>query len=84
MASLPKIEFHDQGFRELLTGPEIKRDLKRRADAIALAAGPGDWNVSEWTGPKRANVSIGANDWLARRNQARNGALIHAIDAGRI
>lgn len=67
---------------KLLRSPEVQRELKRRADNIARAAGPG-FRSDVGQGYDRARASVWAFTGAARKAEAENRALTRAIDAGR-
>jgi len=77
-----RIELNRDGVRQLLQSPEVLGDLKRRAQRIAVVAGPG-FEVRAGNGPNRARASVGTTDHASRRAEAENRALTRAIDAGR-
>ncbi len=77
-----RIELNKKAVREILRSPEVQADLKRRADAIAAAAGPGhETDLS--VGRNRARASVVTATHEARRAEAVDRALTRAIDAGR-
>lgn len=85
------------GYRALLNSAEVQDDIQRRAEAIALYADSQlsrDWDgppredhfeVIEYTGKKFGAKGrlIATNTKHARRSQAKNNTLLHAVDAGR-
>lgn len=77
-----RIELNRQAVRDLLRSPEVAADLKRRADAIAKAAGEGMESDIE-IGPNRARASVRTATFEAVRAEARKRALTRALDAGR-
>jgi DUF1365 family protein len=82
MASKPRVELNKAGVKALLRSPEMQRDLRRRAEAIASAAGPGHEVDVEVTGTRtRATVVTATHE--ARRGEAVDRSLTRAIDAGR-
>lgn len=82
MASRVRIVLNRRGVRELLRSPEVLADLKRRAEAIAAAAGDG-MEPSAMVGKNRARASVITATHNARRAEAVTRALTRAIDAGR-
>lgn len=77
-----RVEMNSKGVGQLLKSDEVRRDLERRAAAIAQAAGPGhilDTNM----GPNRVEVEVVTRTFEARANEARNRSLSRAIGAGR-
>lgn len=77
-----RIVMNHAGVRELLRSAEVQADLKRRAEAIAAAAGPG-MEVRTSVGPNRARAVVITGDGDAIRAEATDKALTRAIDAGR-
>ena len=68
--------------RAINRSPGVEAELKRRADRIAAAAGPG-MIASSRIGPKRARASVVTVTNQARAAEARTRALTRALDAGR-
>lgn len=86
MAAKVRIELDSAGIRDLLTGAEVAADMKRRADAIADAAGPGfeaSEFVGKYGGSPRAIAKVKAVTIEAKRAEATDKSLTRAIDAGR-
>lgn len=77
-----RFELDKQGVSALLRSPGVKRDLQRRADRIALAAGAGVRGYV-WEGFDRSRAQVGTVTADADWRQARYGTLTRAIDAGR-
>ena len=67
---------------KILNSVAVQIDLKRRADRIAAAAGPGMVS-SVQPGKNRARASVITGNRKARENEAINRALTRALDAGR-
>lgn len=67
---------------DLLSEPKLVDDLRRRAERIATAAGPGH-EIREDPTPTRTGVDVFTATPEAAARQARNGSLTRAIDAGR-
>ena len=78
-----RIVLNSRGVRQLLRSPEVLADLKRRADQIALAAGPG-MEASAMVGQNRARASVVTATHSARRAEATGRALTRSLDAGRV
>lgn len=70
------------GVRALLRSPEVLADLKRRAEAIAAAAGDG-MEVSAELGTNRARATVMTVTDDAKLAEATTRALSSALDAGR-
>lgn len=77
-----KIKLTRNGPRELRRLPAVEADLRRRAERIAAAAGPG-MEVSSDRGVNRARASVVTATFAAMRREATSRALSRAIDAGR-
>lgn len=67
---------------KMLRSPEVQRELARRADAIAKAAGPG-MRANVYQGQDRARARVWTGTVEARKAEAEDRALTRAIDAGR-
>lgn len=76
------IKFRGDVIAELLKSVPVQQDLRRRADRIAAAAGPG-MEASVQVGRNRARGSVITVTQKAREAEARNRALTRALDAGR-
>ena len=81
--SLESLQIDDAAAISLLQSPEVRADLLRRANAIARAAGEGEFDVTESMTPTRARVSVGTADHKARLGEAEKRSLTSALDAGR-
>ena len=77
-----RIVLNRRGVRELLRSPEVLRDMRRRAEAIAQRAGDG-MEASAMVGAGRARASVITATARAREAEATNRALTRALDAGR-
>lgn len=66
----------------LLKDPRVLRELRRRAQRIADAAGAG-FAVRESAPRRRARVAVVATTMQAKRGEAKDGRLSRAIGAGR-
>lgn len=85
MATRVRIEMNSAGFRQILTGPEVSSDLRRRGEAIAAAAGEGH-TVEVFTGGYgggRAIAIIATDTFEAMLAEATTRSLSTALDAGR-
>ncbi len=78
----PRVELNRQGVRDLLRSPEVEADLRRRAEAIARAAGPG-FVADADTSATRARAWVWPDTREAREAESERAALTSAIDAGR-
>lgn len=83
MASNVRIKRNDDGFRAILNSPEVVAELRRRAEAIAAAAGDGmEVLIAEGSGD-RPVAFVRAETFGAMRAEATDRALTRALDAGR-
>jgi hypothetical protein len=76
------IRVNRQAIAALLKSPEVRRELRRRAERIAAAAGDG-FEVRESEPRSRARVAVVAVTNHAKRGEAKDGRLSRAIGAGR-
>lgn len=77
-----RIVVNRKGIRELLRSTEVQRDLQRRAESIAAAAGPGHAVETE-VGPNRARAAVVTDSIDAMVAEATSRNLTRALDAGR-
>lgn len=77
-----RVEMNEAGIGEMLRSPGVLADLRRRADRIAAAGGPG-MEASSMVGHTRARASVITATPDARRAEATRRALTAAVDAGR-
>lgn len=77
-----RIVLNRSGVRKLLRSDEVRRDLERRAERIAAAAGPGFEADSE-IGRNRARAEVRADTLEAKIVEARHRRLTRSMDAGR-
>jgi len=77
-----RIVLNRKGIGELLKSAEVEADLKRRADAVANAAGEGMEATSE-VGSRRARASVRTATREAAMAEAEDRDLTRAIDAAR-
>jgi len=79
-----EVELDHRAIDAFLKSPQVAADLKRRADAIASAAGGAPGYVAEsFIGKSRARASVRTATAKAARAEAKNHGLITALDAGR-
>lgn len=84
MVTPPKfrVVLDSKAIEAILSSPEMARELKRRGEAVARAAGPGmRSNVVQTGDRKRVNVWTGTA--AAKKAEAVNRALTRALDAAR-
>ena len=77
-----RVKLNRRGVRDLLQSEEVADELKRRADAIAAAAGPGH-RVEVEVGAPRSRAAVITDDTDAALAEARDRNLTRAVDAGR-
>ena len=84
-----RIDLNSPEIRRLLQGKGdyegVQADLKRRAEAIAAAAGGPEagFEVGTNVGPNRARASVVTTTIEAMRAEAEDRTLTRALDAGR-
>lgn len=76
-----KITWHQQAFRDLLQDPAIQRELDRRGQMIADAAGEGFEVRSPTLAPRRDRVAIITATRHAERKNAKHMTLVKALGA---
>ena len=67
---------------QLLNGDQVVADLRRRAQRVAAAAGPGH-RIEVSKGKKRARAAVITETFEARSKEARSRNLTSALNAGR-
>lgn len=72
-----KFELNRAGVRELLRSQEALNVCRTYADAIRNRAGEG-YEVSTYVGTNRANASVSAATYEARRDNYENNTLLKA------
>lgn len=80
-----RLRMNRAGVSALLKGPEVRRDLMRRGQAVqaALPTSNGEeWLVNTFD-TDRANVTVRTGNNQAKAAAAKKMALIRALDAGR-
>lgn len=77
-----RIELNDAGIKALLRSAEVGDEIKRRADNIARAAGPG-MHSETYQGRDRVRARVWTGTYAARKAEAEDRALTRALDAGR-
>lgn len=76
-----RVVLNSRGIRQLLRSDGVSNELKRRADAIAAAAGPGH-EVQVSIGRNRARATVRTATWPARYHEATDRTLSRALSAG--
>lgn len=77
-----KLKLNNKGFRALRTDPGVKRDLMKRAQRVADAAGEG-FEAHESPSKNRARATVGTQSYKARRKQSKENVLQRSLSAGR-
>lgn len=77
-----KIKLNEQGFRELRKAARVRKDLMRRAEKVAEAAGDG-FEAKASPSKNRARAVVVATTHKARRKQSKENVLQRALNAGR-
>lgn len=77
-----RVELHYKGFDELRKSPGVVGMLRRKAEAVSRAAGPGH-DVQIHMGATRARATIMTKTREAKENEARTRALLKALGAAR-
>lgn len=77
-----RVDMNPKGVRALLRSPDLVADLRRRADRVARAAGPGHVAEVDIEGTRVSAVVIAATVEANLREQ-RERNLTRAIDAAR-
>lgn len=76
-----RVELDSNGIGKLLKEPGVKRDMKRRAEAIARAAGPGHEVETDDSGD-RSRATVVTRSAEAKRREYRNRTLSRAVRSG--
>lgn len=82
MADLERVKLDPRGMRELLRSDDVRRDLERRAAAIAASAGSGI-SYSSTRGRNRALAMVWTDTPEAMAAEATTRKLTRAVDAAR-
>ena len=77
-----RVKINYQGIGEILRGDKMVAELRKRAERVANAAGPGH-RVDVQVGEKRARAAVITDTTEAIRNERRDRSLTRAIDAAR-
>ena len=73
-----KFELNRAGVRELLRSPEAASVCRSYAENVKGRAGEG-YEVTTYTGRKRANASVHAETYEARKDNYDNNTLLKAL-----
>jgi len=77
-----KVKLNTKSVREIMQSEAVGRDLQRRAEAIATAAGVGMEVRRSVTG-SRQRATVVTTTVEAMRRESQSHALSRALDAGR-
>lgn len=77
-----RIKLNSSGIVRLMQSPEVARELEKRGNRIAAAAGPGH-DVTATVNRDRAVTFVTTNNKAARQAEAEQRRLSKSIDAGR-
>lgn len=77
-----RIVLNRRAVRDLLRSREVRKDLEKRGERIADAAGPGHRVESE-IGPNRVRAAVITDTSEAVISEATDRTLTRALDAGR-
>ena len=78
----PAVKIRYGGIGKLLRSAEVAEELRKRAERIAAAAGPGHRVEVSRTG-SRARAAVITDTYYARRAEAKQRRLTAAVAAGR-
>lgn len=79
---ISKIEFDYKAFNAYRRSPEVQDEISKRVNAIAAAAGEG-FEAEMKVIPQRAIGVVKSTTYQAKRAEAEDKVLTHAIEAGR-
>lgn len=72
------IKLNSEGVRELLRSAEVMAECRSHADEMGATLGEG-YEVSEYIGANRVNVSITAVSQSAKQDNLDNNSLLKAV-----
>jgi hypothetical protein len=79
-----RVQMNSEGARTILRSEAVRKELERRAQRIAEAAGGDpDFEVESQIGDNRARASVRTATQEGREAEATDRALTRALDAGR-
>ena len=73
------IKLNSEGVKELLKSAEIMAECRSHAAEMAATLGADDYEVSEYVGTNRVNVSVRAKTEKALQDNLDNNTLLRAI-----
>lgn len=72
------IKLNSEGVRELLRSAEVMAECRSHADEMGATLGEG-YEVSEYIGTNRVNVSVSAVSQSAKQDNLDNNSLLKAV-----
>lgn len=72
------IKLNSEGVRELLRSAEVMAECRSHADEMGATLGEG-YEVSEYIGTNRVNVSVTAVSQSAKQDNLDNNSLLKAV-----
>lgn len=73
-----KFELNQEGIGKLLKSPEMMAECNKYAEKAKNQLGEG-YSISKYTGKTRVNVSVSAQSYKARKENAENNSLLKAV-----
>lgn len=74
-----RIELNSEGIKEVLKSAEVMAECRSYAEQIAASVGNG-YEVNEYTGATRVNVSVRTVDDAAAKDNLENNTLLKAVN----
>jgi len=76
-----KFKLNRRGVAELMKSPEMQAECTRLANGVMARAGDG-YEVSTYVGRNRANASVMATTYEARKDNYEHNTLLKALGGG--
>lgn len=73
------VKLNSAGIRELLRSSDVMKECRKHAGDMAKNLGTDDYEVSEYTGPNRVNVSVKAKTQKAIQDNLDNNTMLKAV-----
>lgn len=73
------IKLNSEGVKELLKSAEIMAECRSHAAEMAATLGADDYEVSEYVGTNRVNVSVRAKTEKALQDNLDNNTMLKAV-----
>lgn len=74
-----QIKLNSDGIRELLKSAEVMNECRSHAAEMAANLGADDYEVSEYVGTTRVNVSVKATSQKAIQDNLDNNTMLKAV-----